>query len=321
MTVAMVSKIVFAATALRGEVIIRKMNSVKIYSSWETLTDTATIVLPRNVKDFDKLNVKQVFKSGNPVQIFLGYDENLLLEFEGFISQVSADIPIEIKCDDFMYLLKKKSVNISMKNTRLEDLIKQIIPEGIEYDVADINIGTKRYPNTTAAKVLEDLQSINIYSYFDGKKLIVGKIYGDNTSIPVIFNFNQNIVGHALQYKSKDDVLVKIKGISTLTNGRKIEAEFGDEGGTEQTLSYYNIKEKSEVLKLVKVDYEKFKVDGFEGHIEAFGVPSIKHGMKAQIISNQYPDRKGLYFIKKVEKDFTDAPIYHQKVYLDKKAE
>jgi hypothetical protein len=321
MTVAMVSKIVFPARDGRDEIIIRKCNSVEIESSWEMLTDTAKIILPRNVKDFDKLNVKAIFKKGDPVQIYLGYDENLLLEFDGFINDASADIPLEIKCDDYMYLLKKHPANISMKSTKLEDLIKAIIPAGIEYEVADINIGTKRWANTTVAKILEELQENNIYSYFKGRKLIVGKIYTDDAVEPVIFNFNQNVVDHNLQYKNKEDVLIKIKGISTLPNGRKITAEFGDEGGTIQTLSYYNIPVKAEVEKLIKADYEKFKVEGFQGHVEVFGVPSVAHGMKADIISNQYPDRRGLYFIKKVVKKFDDSPQYHQECYLDKKAE
>lgn len=321
MTFAMVSKLVFPAREGRGEIVIRRVNSVNIESTWENLTSTATIVLPRNVKDFDKLNVKTIFKNGDPVLIYLGYDENLILEFDGFINMVTADIPIEIKCDDWMYKLKKHPVNISMKSTKLLDLIKQIVPEGIEVDVADINIGTKRFPNTTAAKVLEDLQDNNIYSYFKGRTLVVGKIYTDDTSTPVVFNFNQNVVDHNLQYKNKEDVLIKIKGVSTLSNGRKITAEFGDDGGTEQNLSYYNIVLKAELEKLIKLDYEKFKVDGFEGHVEVFGIPSVTHGMKAKIISNQYPDRKGLYFIKKVEKEFSDSGTYHQKVYLDKKAE
>lgn len=321
MTLAMCSKIVFAKTDTRDEIIIRKVNAVKIESSWEMLTDTATIILPRNVKDFDKLNVKTIFKKGDSVEIYLGYDENLVLEFSGFISEVSADIPVKIKCDDYMYLLKKHTVNVSIRSTKLEDLIKQIIPEGIEYDVADINIGTKRFPNTTAAKVLEELQENNIYSYFKGKKLVVGKIYSDDNVEPVIFNFSQNVVDNNLQYKNKEDVLIKIKGVSTLPNGRKLTAEFGDEGGTQQNLSYYNISVQAEVLKLVMEDYEKYKIDGFEGHITAFGIPSVTHGMKAQIISYQYPDRKGLYFIKKVVKDFDDSPKYHQTIDLDKKAE
>ncbi|PWA10976.1 hypothetical protein [Flavobacterium laiguense] len=321
MTLAMVSKIVFPETSVHGEIVIRKCNSVRIESSWELLTDTAVIVLPRNVKDFDKLNVKTIFKKGDPVEIYLGYDENLLLEFTGFISEVSADIPVKIKCDDYMYLLKKHSVNISMRSTKLGDLIKSIIPPGIEYDVADINIGTKRFPNTTAAKILEELQGNNIYSYFKGKKLIVGKIYSDDASEPVVFNFTKNVIDNALQYKNKEDVIIKIIANSTLPKGKKLKVEFGDDFGTEQNLSYYNITLEAELLKLAKADYEKFKVDGFEGHINVFGIPSVTHGMKAQILSYQYPDRKGLYFIKKVVKEFDDSPKYHQIIDLDKKAE
>jgi hypothetical protein len=321
MTVAMVSKIVFATTATHEEIVIRKCNSVRIESSWELLTDTAVIVLPRNVKDFEKMNVKTIFKKGDPVEIYLGYDEKLLLEFTGFISEVSADIPVKIKCDDYMYLLKKHAVNISMRSTKLGDLIKAIIPPGIECDVADINIGTKRFPNTTAAKILEELQGNNIFSYFKGKKLIVGKIYSDDASEPVVFNFTKNVIDNALQYKNKEDVIIKIIANSTLPKGKKLKVEFGDDFGTEQHLSYYNITLEAELLKLAKADYEKFKVDGFEGHITVFGIPSVTHGMKAQILSHQYPDRKGLYFIKKVVKEFDDSPKYHQTIDLDKKAE
>lgn len=321
MTLAMVSKIVFAETDTHGEIVIRKCNSVKIESSWEMLTDTATIILARNVKDFDKLNVKQIFKKGDPVEIYLGYDENLLLEFTGFISEVSADIPIKIKCDDYMYLLKKHTVNVSMRSTKLEDLIKLIVPPGIEYDVADINISMERYPNTKAAKILETLQGDNIYSYFVGKKLIVGKIYTDDAPEPVTFNFSQNVVDNALQYKNKEDVIIKIIATSTLPKGKKLKAEFGDDFGQEQHLSYYNITLEAELLKLAKADYDKFKVEGFDGNITVFGVPSVSHGMKAKIISSQYPDRKGLYYIKKVTKEFDDSPKYRQIIDLDKKAE
>lgn len=321
MTLAMVSKIVFAETAAHGEIVIRKCNSVKIESSWELLTDTATIVLPRNVRDFDKLNVKQIFKKGDPVEIYLGYDENLLLEFTGFISEVSADIPVKIKCDDYMYLLKKHPVNVSMRSTKLSDLIKLIVPEGIEVDVADINIGTKRFPNTTAAKILEELQENNIFSYFKGKKLIVGKIYSDDAAELVIFNFAKNVVDNNLQYKNKEDVIIKIIATSTLPKGRKLKAEFGDDFGQEQHLSYYNITLQAELLKLAKADYDKYKVEGFDGNITGFGIPSVAHGMKVQIISYQYLDRRGLYFIKKVTKEFDDSPKYRQTIELDKKAE
>lgn len=321
MTLAMVSKIVFPETEAHGEIVIRKANAIQIESSWETLTDTATIVLPRNVRDFDKINIKTVFKKGDPVEIYLGYDEKLLLEFTGFISEVSAEIPIKIKCDDFMHLLKKHPVNVSMRSTKLIDLIKLIVPKGIEYDVADINIERKRFPNTTVAKILEELQGNEIYSYFVGKKLIVGKVYSDNIGDPVVFNFSKNVIDNNLQYKNAEDVIIKIIANSTLPKGKKLRVEFGDDFGQEQHLSYYNITLKEELLKLAKADYDKFKIEGFEGNISAFGIPSVSHGMKAKVISYQYPDRKGLYFIKKVVKDFDDTPKYRQTIELDKKAE
>jgi hypothetical protein len=151
--------------------------------------------------------------------------------------------------------------------------------------------------------------------------LIVGKIYSDDVLEPVVFNFTQNVIDNALQYKNKEDVIIKIIANSTLPKGKKLKVEYGDDFGLQQNLSYYNITLEAELLKLAKADYDKFKVDGFEGHITVFGVPSVTHGMKAQVESYQYPDRKGLYFIKKVVKEFDDSPKYHQTIDLDKKAE
>jgi hypothetical protein len=320
MTVAMISKIVFPAIRGRKELVIKRINSCRIESSWETLTDTATIVLPRNIKEFNAYGVKSYFQKGDPVEIYLGYDYNLVLEFTGFISEISSEIPVKIKCDDYMYLLKKHPVNVSMRSTKLSDLIKMIVPAGIECDVADINIGTKRFPNTTAAKILEELQGNNIYSYFVGKKLIVGKIYTDDVAEPVEFNFEKNVVDDALQHKNKEDVIIKIIATSTLPKGEKLKAEFGDDFGQEQHLSYYNITVQAELLKLAKADYDKYKVDRIDGNITIFGVPSVSHGMKGKILSNQFPERNGTYYIKKVVKEFDDSPKYHQTIDLDKKA-
>lgn len=322
MTLAMVSKIVFAKTAERGEIVIRKVNSVTIDNDWKTLTDKAEITLPRNIIDFDKIKVSEIFRKGDPVEIFLGYDENLVKEFIGYIAEVSSDIPIKIVCDDSMFLLKKHPVSISMRSTKLTDLIKQIVPEGIETDVADMNIGMTRFPDTTAAKILEDLQKINIYSYFRGTKLIVGKIYSDDPQEPVVLNFNRNIIDNQLNYRHKEDVLIKIIVSSNQKKGKQLKVEFGDDGGTVQRLTCRpGITSKTELLKLAKLDYDKFKKDKLEGHIETFGTPTIQHGMKARIVSPQYTDREGLYWVMKVEKSFSDDAKYRQKVYLDTKTE
>jgi len=323
MVLAMNAKLVFPATETRGELIIRRVNGVIIESSWETLTDTATIRIPRNIqigKENLRTSARKIFRNGDPVEIWLGYNGELINEFNGYITSVSADIPIEIKCDDAMYLLKRHNVNVAMRTTKVQDLIDQIIPEGIPTDVADIEVGKERFPNTTAAKVLEWLQEANIYSYFKGDTLVVGKIYSDDTEPPMKFDFNRNVVDNNLQYRLKEDILLRIIAISTLPKGKKLKVEYGDESGVRRNLSYYNIEVEAELLKLAKLDYEKSKVDGYEGDIEIFGIPSMRHGMKATIISQMYPDRNGTYWIKSIKKEYTDQAKYHQFLTPDQKA-
>lgn len=320
MYLAMVAHIIFPAVRDRKEISIRRPNSVKIESGWEMLTDHATIIMARNVTYFDKHKVKEVFKKGDPVEIHLGYNGNLIKEFTGYITEVSADIPIQIKCQDQMYMLKKKPVNISLKNTHLPDLISKIVPD-MKTDVMDIEIGTQRFVKTTVAKVLEYLQEeYSIYSYIkNGDTLVVGKVYSDDSEVAE-YDFRKNIVHNNLEYKSKEDIEIKINGVSTLPNGDKLTVSFGDDGGDIQELSYYNITVKAELEKLVKIDYDKFKIDGFTGRISTWGIPSVQHGYKAQIVGDEYPERNGTYYIKKVTKIFDDSPKYRQVIQLDKKA-
>jgi hypothetical protein len=322
MVLAMNAKLVFPARENRSELIIRRLNGVWIESSWQTLTDTARITLPRNIMIGKKRlmeHAREIFRNGDPVEIWLGYNGELIKEFSGYITSVNTDIPLEIKCDDAMYLLKRHNVNVAMKTNKVADLIKQIIPEGIPTDVADIEISKQRFPDTSAAQVLELLQEANIYSYFKGDTLVVGKIYSDDTEPPKKLDFNRNVVDNNLQYRLKEDILLKIIAISTTPKGKKLKAEYGDEFGVRRTLSYYNIQVEAELIKLAKLDYEKSKVDGYTGDIEIFGIPSMRHGMKADIFSEMYPNRNGVYRIKSVKKQFTDDAKYHQFLSLDKK--
>lgn len=330
MTLAMACKLVFPATANRPAMVLRKVESITIESSWEMLTDTAEVTIPRNVKFFDNQKqehtVREIFRNGDPVEIWFGYDdeENLVKEFDGFLTQVSADIPVKLKCEDRMYLLKRHAVNHAMKSTKLKDLIAAIVPEGTQIDVADFEISKQRFANTTAAKVLEQLQENNIFSYFkppspqSGGTLVVGKIYSDDQLQPEVFRFGQNVVDNNLQYQRAEDILILVKGTSTLPKGRKIIAQFGDEGGTEKSLSYYGIESKDALVVLCEEDYKKFKQDGYKGDLNVFGIPSMQHGQKAKVVSELYPDREGTYWIKRVTKTFDTGGI-RQKLNLDER--
>lgn len=311
MTLTMNCLIEFPEHEGRAAFSIRKVHRIEIESSWKLLTDRARIELPRNVKDFEKEKVREVFRRGAPVVIYFGYNGTLIEQFRGYITQVSADIPIVIKCEDEMWRVKQLPVNLSYKNVLLDELLKAIAP-GYEVDALEgVQLGGVRFSKTTAGKVLEKLQQEwNLYSYMEGSTLKCGKYYADDTEEkPVNFDLERNAVSNDLNYKKKEDILIKIRAVSTLSNGNKLEVIVGDENGEERQLSYYNIRIKGELEVLATKDLEKHKRDGFDGSFTAFGIPSVRHGLKVKLTSSLYEDRSGLYYIDSVNKQYSSEGI------------
>jgi hypothetical protein len=327
MALAMTARITFLETDNRKHVVISKPNAVNIESGWKMLTDRATIVLPRNIPYFskhkpyfNKHKVNEVFKKGDPVVIELGYNGFNYVEFIGYISRVSADIPIKIECEDEMYQLKKIPVNISLQKTSLKQLLETIAP-GYDIDALEVEIGAQRFPKTTVAKVLDYLQKdYSLFSYMKGKQLVCGKIYADDSDQePIRLHLEKNVVSNELNYKNKEDVIIRINAVSTLPNGTKIEVFVGDEDGEERQLSYYGIEIEAELEKLAKEDLKKYKVDGFDGSIKMFGYPKVDHGQKVELTSNLYPDRNGIYYVERTQIDFDDSPQFRRTIQLGDK--
>lgn len=323
MTLTMTCKIVFHKNDRRGDIILNRVTEIEFESGWKEMTDRGSLTLPRNVRYFDKYNVREVFRKGDQLTIYFGYDGNNTKEFEGYISEVSADIPIVIKFEDEMFNVRKIPVNFSAANTGLKELLQKIIP-GYEIDALEgVQLGAVRLSKTGVGAVLEKLQSDwGLYTYMRGKTVVCGKYYADESEYkPVNFNLERNCVSTALNYKKKEDVSLKIKVVSTLSNGKKIEVDnIGDKDGNERQLTFYNIEIKAELERLGKLEYEKFKVDKFEGSFTAFGIPSVRHGLKSNIVSNLYDDRNGKYYIEKVVKKFNPSGIRQDITLGDKVA-
>ena len=324
MTFAMTCDIVFAAARGRKEIRLKQVTEIIIESSWKLLTSTAEIVLPRNIQYFRRNDVRDVFRKGDFATISFGYDGDNVEEFRGYITEIAADIPIRIKFQDEMWKLKQIPVNFSSPKISLSELLRAIVP-GYEIDALEgVQIGAVRFPKTTVAAVLEKLQDdpwkLNSYvKILNGRPVLVcGKYYADDRKVDrVNFHLERNCVSSALNYVRKDDISILIKGLSTLSNGSKVEVEFGDANGQPRQLTHYN-KTRDELKVLVQRDYEKYKQDRFDGSFTAFGIPSVKHGQKAVITSSLYEDRNGVYYIEGVTKTFSRDGI-RQVIKLDEK--
>ena len=320
MTHALSCMIEFPESGIDGKgIVIRKPESIRIEKSWKQLTDRATIVMARNVKYFDKFKIKEVFKTGQPLTISLAANGDMVEEFTGYISKVSAGYPITIECEDEMYQLKKVPVHVAIEQCTLKELFTSILP-GYLVDCLDVNIGSQRHPNTTVAQVLKTLQdNFGFYSYMKSGTLVCGKIYEDDAELePVKLHLEKNVVNQNLNFKSKEDVKIKIKGISTLPGGGKLQYEFGESDGELRQLSYYNIDVLAELEKIVKKDYERFKADGLTGDVTTYAKPIINHGQKVEIESEWYPERNGVYYVDTVKTEYSDGG-YHRILTLGDK--
>jgi len=83
-----------------GKYTVAAVDSVTIKKSVEQLVDTAIIVLPgTNINK--AIEVEDKISEGDDVLIQLGYDDNLVTEFTGYVNTIQTDDgTIKIECED-----------------------------------------------------------------------------------------------------------------------------------------------------------------------------------------------------------------------------
>ena len=304
------------------------VNEVEVNSSWDMVTDTAKIIIPKKLTFEGKpivAGLNSLFKRGDPVEINLGYGETLHNVFSGYISAIKPKLPIEITCDDQMYLLKKKLVtpkaykSITLKNL-LTELVGTTLPFETNFDLVmeNFRIGS----NLTVAQVLEDIRKYyGVVSFVREGKLYVGFAYLEKLRVEHKFDFQKNVVStDDLEYRRLDDIKLKVKATSITTGDKKkkkIEIELGDPDGETRTLHYYN-KTEEQLRQIAQQELVKLKYEGYFGSFEAFGEPFVQHSDVAVITNQKLPETEGKYLVKSVNRTFGQGG-YRQKIQLDRK--
>lgn len=177
--------------------IIDFVNDIEINSSWQNLTDTGKIIIPKKVYYKDELDKKFTFDGknvisgdalgiplilrGDKIKIELGYIYNVSqynpttfenieiykdiinTVFEGYISNVDNRIPIELHFEDKMWLLKQ----VQAPNKTYTGTIEEMLTEMLELvpnnpftvsNFTSTTVGSFTTKNETIAQVLDRLQ-------------------------------------------------------------------------------------------------------------------------------------------------------------------
>ena len=315
------AKVVFKATESHPEFYIRRISEVEIESSWKMICSTAQMVLPRNIKDFNQNKVKDWFKRGDKVEIYLcyGLDEDLILEFSGYITQVSADYPITIKLEDEMWRLKQIPVNFSSKNEKLKSFVQKYVTDYPILIDAEVPLGAINIKNKTLGEVFKKFQEdLSLYPFIRNGKLVVAKPYSDVSDKIPVFDLEKNCVSNDLNYLSKEERTVKVIAESVQNfakTKKKLKFELGDPDPKTTINKTLSVTTLNDLQAEVRRIYDLYKKEGFDGSFTTFGTPSVQHGQKVKITSSLYNDREGIYYIDSIKKKFS-RDGYRQEIEL-----
>lgn len=311
----------FAKTETRPGLLLRRVISVNLESSWENLTDTCTITISRYIKGLSTEDIRNYFRRGDAVAVRAGYNGTFRQEFTGYIVNVTDDQHLVLKCEDEMFQLKTGKVDFNKKKCTLKDVLNELnaslskqgkTPYPI--DAIEAELGSVRIRDLSPARVLQEIKDkYHIYCFFRDGKLIGGKPYSGNEVRTVLrFDGERNIKTHNLTFRKAEDIRLKVKVTSTMHSGKKIEVTVGDEDGQQSELAFYGIDNKSDLKKKAEEKLAMMKVDGYEGEITLFGVPFVKFGDEVEIKSEEHPERDGTYLVDSVKWNYGDARIERQ---------
>ena len=309
-------------TSPRKEIVFKSVNSFKIDKTWQSLTDTCEFVIAKRLYLEEKGRVFELIQPGDPFYIDAGYNGEYNREFNGFISEILDDLPVTFKCEDNMYILKRKVINKSYKNIKLSALLKDIIPSQFKIDCPDVVIGDFLFPKWSVSQILQELKDkCGFYSYFNGDTLVCFKIFEDNPKNQTVkFTFNKNVIANDLKYRKTNDYRIKVTAISRLTNGKKIKEIVGDLDGVEAKLYFTNVKDRAALIKMANAELTRLRYDGYRGSLTGFGIPFVEHGYTAEIINPENPERNAKYYVNGVTTTLDNKGAIRRNCKIGKKA-
>ena len=287
-------------------------NDIEIESSYNQLSDTGKITIPRNINFVDDSGAtitdvtkgeNAVFKRGDSVRISIGYDHKIVERFNGVISGVTNKFPLDIRLDDEMWKLKQNTHTFTLENPTLDQLLKKIIPAGVDYKVTKKQtLGDFRVSDASTAQILDELRKKHkIFSWFRGGKLYIGLSYVPELQTRHGFTMYDDIIdGDSMEYINAFDRKIKVKAISIQDDNSKIEAEAGDADGSTRTLHFNGISDENELLKIAESHVEEYKYDGFDGSFLTFGHQWVEHGDIVDLTNPKIPEQNGSYIVDKV---------------------
>jgi hypothetical protein len=300
------------------------VNKVTVTRSFDKQTQTASVILPRNVQ-YNKKNIYEgenaLMRRGDKIKITAAYFPNETVIFQGYISKINNNVPIELLCEDEMFLLKQViAPNLTYKTVNLRTFIAKMLENtSTPFKAINAELGQIRLQGASVGKVLQVLRDqYGLYSFFVNGVLRVGLAFYPADAKQAVFLFELMVKdGMNLTYLKKDDVKIQIKGILIKNNARE-EFIYGDATGDIRTVFQYGGTKADLDLKCNSF-LEQANYTGYYGSFKTFLEPLVVPGDYAVVDSWKYPERKGKYLIKSVTTEVSTTDGGKQTIELERR--
>ena len=210
------------------------VTSINIESDVDTLTDNCIITVPQKYSIIKNKNLyyfnnkKSTISIGNSIKVYLGYNNDNNLIFDGFIESFNKENnKININCEDYMYKIKNdKRVQRSYKSITLDDMlfttdktIQSILTNSTpeKGTIVDFTFSKFRVANPlNPAEILNIIKEhYGFYVFFRDNKLYAGLKYPLSGSNTHTFYYPYNTAGNPIinndlkkQYTDIDQLIV-----------------------------------------------------------------------------------------------------------------
>lgn len=306
------------------------VHEVQVKRSVHNITDTAIIKIPykgrltKNKQTAEEVITGKQFKDGDPVVIKLGYNGDLKTEFMGFVTRRNLNTPLEIECEGYSWLLKRKKTEGFKTKVAVKDLLDNTVSgleNGNKISVvcnADISLINADANNKNAYDMVNYVAGITdgcLASFFvKPDTLWCGLLYtscarGENGlgSQTVLYKLGYNTLkDNGLKERIADREKVKVTYNKTMENGNKISQSSDVFDATVHT--YNRILNQVNSIRALKMlaDEKAYQLcySGFEGKLSAFLQPFVSPGDIAVIDNPHDSDQNGSYLIESTEVTF-----------------
>jgi len=286
------------------------LRSAEIHKSVDLLADTAVIVVPGVVYN-QSLDIEDKVKVGDPVTIKLGYNENPVTEFEGYLQRIDTDdSSLTFNCEDAIYLTRKPVKDKQFGKTTVSEIARYCLSEigmkdlNCTYDITYEKFVIKSANAYDVLKKLQEDTKANIY--MKGTELNIHPPYIEKGG-DVSYDFAKNIEKSDLKYRKKDDRRFEVTVEGVGLDGKKRSVTVGITGGEKRTVTVTSPQSLEDLKKRGESEMKYLTYDGYEGSITGWLIPYVEPTYSAHIHDKEYEYKTGSYYVISVTTTFDET--------------